>query len=249
MPKFKSVDGKVTMESLDASTEDGTIIKIKRSDRFSETFVFDKENNQTVISYQKEPYTPLNIYKALLKIGLSVLGEEYLNHYKYAFEYLKTSKYDNSYSGFATATLFRMPFNFQYEQPTVMLFKKLDSSKMLFSHVMYFSALNFIFQIVIPLNQADSWFHHNNASIEVLWCPPLFGNSVRVPIFSTALNLNSTERLYKQNDSFIIPSQPGSYEKSRFHNKETGEVSEEDFDGSKIVGIDIIKIFNENPKT
>jgi len=188
---------------------------------------------------------PLNVYKAILKMALSVLDEQDLNYYRFAFEYLITHKHDNNYSGFGIVTTYSMPLTFQYQQPTGMLFKKICSSDKLFTHVFLLFALNSIFQIVLPFNRRDTSFYQSTGSIDILWCPPFFGSDVKEiikHIITTSYNLNSTKQLYNQKESFIIPTQPGEYDKSRFLNKETGEIYEKAFDGSKIIGIELLRI-------
>lgn len=244
IPKFKSADKKLEAESIQEPDE-GTIVKVRRFDGLNKTFHFNKEKQQTEITYEKGPYTPLNIYKAILKMALSIVDEKYLVDYKFAFEYLRTNKHDNDYSGFGIVTSYLMPLTYQFQQPTGMLFRKTNSNAELFTHLFYFCALNFIYEIVIPFNRQDALLYQIPGGLDTLWCPPLFGhdNEERIlSVFSNSHNLNSTKRLYNQQETFVFPTKAGEYDKSRFLNKETGEFYEEDFDGSKIIGIDLLRI-------
>ena len=243
IPKFKSADKKLEAESI-IDPEEGTIVKVRRFDALNKTFHFNKEKQQTEITYEKGPYTPLNVYKAILKMALSIIDESYLEDYKFAFEYLRSKKYDNEISGFGIVSSYIMPLTFQFQKPTGMLFKKINSNGNLFTHLFYFSALNFIYQIVIPFNRQDASLYKFPGTLNTLWCPPLFGkdNDKRIfPMNINSLNFNSVERLYNQKEMFVFPT-TGQYDKSRFLNKETGEFYEEDFDGSKIIGINLIRI-------
>jgi len=243
VPKFKSSDNNLEAESISESNQE-TIIKIRRSDRQDETFIFDKVNERTVISYSKSPYTPLRVFKAVLKMALSILNEEDLFDYKIAFEYLTKKKYDNKISGFAFVWGHIMPLTFQYANPAVFLFKKKNSATKMFSHVFVLTALNFSFQITLPFNRRDGSFYSTPGGIDIPICPPFFGRATEDfirPLSSYRYDLNSTERVRKETEAFAFKTRPGEYDKSRFRDKETGEITEEEFDGTKIIGIDIIK--------
>ena len=243
LPKFKSADKNLQAESEIYPSAEARI-KITRFDGENETFLFDKVNQQTVIKYTKHPYIPLNVFKAVLKMALSILDEEDLFDYKIAFEYLTTKKYDNAISGFALLWAHMMPLSFQYASPAVFLYEKTNSASKLFTHTFVLTALNFNFQIALPFNRKDASFYEIPGGIEFYICPPLFGrpteDSIR-PLNSYRYNLNSTEKVSNESEAFVIPTQPGEYDKLRFPNKETGEITEEEFAGSKIIGIEIMR--------
>lgn len=137
-----------------------------------------------------------------------------------------------------------MPLTFQYANPAAFLFKKKNSTAKTFSHVFILSALNFNFQIALPFNQRDDTFYSTDRELDIPICPPFFGRPTEDfirPLSSYRYDLNSTERVHKETEAFAFKTRPGKYDKSRFRDKETGEITEEEFDGTKINGIDIIK--------
>ncbi|OQP52816.1 hypothetical protein A4H97_24260 [Niastella yeongjuensis] len=228
IPKFKSADKKLEAESTQDDNE-GNIIKIRRFDGLNTVFQFDEKKQETIITYEKNPFTPLNVYKSILKMALSIVDDRHLEDYKFAFEYLRTNNHDDKYSGFALINSYSMPLTFQYEQPAGMLFRKTNNNDNLFTHVFSFSALNQIFQIVLPFNRQDVPHYTVPGGVNVLWCPPLFDEDNEAAIRSIHCNLhnlNSTERLRHQKESFVLPGQ-ATYGES--------------FDGSKIIGIDLIR--------
>jgi hypothetical protein len=244
VPKFKSADNTLKIENIQKQDE-GNIVEIRRFDRFNQTFEFDKENNQTLVRYKKPPFTPLKVYKSLLKIALSCIAENYVDDYKFAFEYLRTNKYDKTHKGFETIASYRMPLTYSIEKPVVMIFKKRDSTDRLFTHVFAIFTLNFIYQLVIPFNKNDFHFYQNNASIETLWCPPLFGREYTHPLETiriSMLDLSSNEKMENTYETLVFPMIKNDNEKVLFKDKITGKVTKEDFDGNKIVGFDLMRI-------
>ena len=244
VPKFKSADNTLKIENIQKQDE-GNIVEIRRFDRFNQTFEFDKENSQTIVRYKKPPFTPLKVYKSLLKIALSCISKEHVNDYKSAFEYLRTNKYDETHKGFAIIYSYTMPITFSFEKPVVMIFKKKNSNARLFTHVFTIFTLNIIYQLVIPFNKNDFHFYKNNGSVLTLWCPPLLGRDYTYPVETirvSTLDLSSTEKLENTYENLVIPMTKKTYEKSRFKDKVNGEITEEDFDGNKIVGFDLLRI-------
>ncbi len=243
VPKFKSADR--TLDVVSTVADDITNqVKFRRYDSLDKTFEFDKENNLTIIHYKKATYTPLSVYKALLKMALSVMPPQHLANYRYALEYLITKKYDDNFSGFAILTRYMMPLTFQFPSPTMMLFKKKNGTDNLFTHVFVLYALNSIFQIVIPFNILDRpLFMPGSSGVDTFWCPPLFGNPDYyevAPISSLSFDLNSTVRVQGEIESLRIPAQEGDFDISKIFNKDTGEIIERKFDASKIIGIDLM---------
>ena len=239
--KFKSADKKVVAENIPQSP-DGSIVQFRRFDSLDGTFEFDKDTNTTSIHYTRTPYTPLNVYKALLKIALTVLPTEYTKEFKFTYEYLLKKPGTNSFMGFEIVTAYIMPLTFNIDIPVVMLFKKSDPSSTLFSFIFTIHTLNYIYQIILPFNSHDRHLYENRGSIDALWCPPLFGRSSNEGIESIdekSFHLDSEEKVSGEKESIHIPTNPIDFERSLILKKETGEVEERKFDGKKIVGIDI----------
>ena len=131
-----------------------------------------------------------------------------------------------------------------------MIFKKKNSAERLFTHVFAIFSLNIIYQLVIPFNKNDFHFYQNNASVLTLWCPPLFGQDYTYPvetIKTLTLDLSSTVKLENTYENLVFPMTKETFEKSRFEDKVTGEITEEDFDGDKIVGLDLLRIDDNTP--
>lgn len=247
VPKFKSADGTLIMEAF--SDEDGKKVSIERFDGLDKTFEFDKENHQTIVTYTLSPYTPIFVYKALLKMALSIIPTEDLKYYDFAFKYLISNKYDSIYKGFATVSAYSTPINHTLEKPVGLLFKKINSKEKRFTHIFSLYTLNVIYQIAIPFNSNDGWFFKNGENIETVWCPPLFGEEYPFPIetiITSSLDLNSTEKVKGKQGKFILPGRSEDFEMVKFVDKNTGSLYEEVFDGSKVVKIEVLKVESGN---
>jgi len=72
MLKFKSADKKMVAESLNLSIKTN-VVNFSRYNSLNNTFEFDEARNLCIIHYTKPTYVPLMVYKAVLKIALTIL--------------------------------------------------------------------------------------------------------------------------------------------------------------------------------
>lgn len=239
-PKFKP-NKHISMETVNDPI-DGEIVEIKRNDPTDNVFEFDKETNQTTIHFKLLPYTPLKIYKCLLKIALSILDERDMQNYKFALDVINTTKYDGDSKGFHYITKYSMPYSFQYASPTSLLFRKKNPEDALVTHIFVLNALNMIFHIPIPLHVQDIR-HYNSEGVTQKICPPIFGtDSIEglEPIQQFTGDFRSNIRVTDQMSKLVLPANKGDFEISKIIDKETGKIKEERiFDGRKIDGISL----------
>ncbi|MBK6484055.1 MAG: hypothetical protein IPG01_13220 [Chitinophagaceae bacterium] len=94
--KFNSSDKNLFVQSSPDS--DGHFISMKRvSD--SNAFEFDKENQLVKVNYTKGVYRPINVYKSLLKIALSIFDPHSVQDHYAAFTFLRDQR-DSMMTGF-----------------------------------------------------------------------------------------------------------------------------------------------------
>src|ERR1700744_3166978 len=131
------------------------------------------------------------------------------------WEYIRSNKKGDNFSGFAMLTRYTMPLTFQFSSPTVMFFKKRNPDSKLFTHVFLLYALNSIFQIFIPFNVRDRRLFASSGSIDALWCPPLLGRSNLDeigPISMLSFDLNSPAKVHGEIESLGIPALDQDFE-------------------------------------
>jgi hypothetical protein len=103
--------------------------------------------------------------------------------------------------------------------------------------------LNAIYEFIIPFNKYDLKFA-NSGGLIVPWVPPIFGMEYPFPIETiqySPIDLSSHETLKGEKESLAFSGPEGSYDIARIIDKDTGEIREEEFDGSKIIGIDFLR--------
>ena len=86
IPKFK--DGRV---SIDSRSNNLSISVISDKHSVSENFIIDKENKILKLDVKRN-YIPSEVWKAITKMALSVLPEEYLSDFQNSLEWLKSDR-------------------------------------------------------------------------------------------------------------------------------------------------------------
>jgi len=173
VPDFTSPRYKLTATHDVSGNPYGTVT-FTRKNELDDTFSIDKDTGTTTIKFQSNPYTPLKVYKAFLKMALSCLPEKYLNAYKLAFEYLMTDQMDRDCNAFNEISKYSLPQQYAIEDPVAILFKKRTSQNNVFTHVFQLFYGNLIFQFGIPLQIADAYYATLNNEMMIYTCPPLF---------------------------------------------------------------------------
>jgi hypothetical protein len=132
---------------------DDTII-ISREDIENGTIVTNKEKGLTTIKYQRNPFSPLMVYKSILKIALSIIKEDEINNdYQYALDFLMGR--DNVIFTGCLMSGYALPFTSEPLTPQAYLFKKKDPNAPIHTHVMALYFQHFILAIPVPLNKTD----------------------------------------------------------------------------------------------
>ncbi|WDF77126.1 hypothetical protein PQ469_24890 [Mucilaginibacter sp. KACC 22773] len=148
--------------------------EIKRKDTTVEDFVLNKEIGESTINYTKNSYTPLHVYKALLKIAMSIIPEEETANYKVVIEYLRKSRWEEQFTDFTRICYYQMPPEHRLMKPAVFLFKKRSPDIRLPTHsfALYFE--NLIYTFPLPFYIPDINVHlYNGQEMTIPLCPPI----------------------------------------------------------------------------
>jgi len=253
IPVYKSKFDEIVARFEKDSTE-GDHLSIKRSEVDKDNFEFDKEKNQMYITYTKNPYIPLKVFKALMRIALAIMPQHELKNYKFALEFLRTSKHDDKFMGFGIVHTYTLPLlTFRFEKPSAFLFRKKNPKDPLFSHLFVICFMNYEFQLFIPFHESDIE-HCIRGAIETPWMPPILGRQDPTEIGEIVVasrDFNSLDKEIDDVDKLIIPNLFKDYETMPFIDKETGEIYEKKFEPEKVIGMNLkfIEVKEDNNKS
>jgi hypothetical protein len=181
-----------------------------------------REGEKTTISYTKNPYVPANVYKALLKSALSLLGKsEIIQNYPLAIEYLagkKVLQQGASISGYRLSFLINLPLNIYH-------FKKRIPNEKVPTDVMIFNFQNHIIALPVLLHNKDMATNYD--LYNVVMPPPYFfdqATMAKAMPMSFMTDLYSTEKVTDDEESLSLVLDPESLKNSVSYNPETQKI-------------------------
>jgi hypothetical protein len=147
----------------------------------------DDANKKITIHTVRHSYNPLKVYKAFLKMGISILPQHYIDDYEIAIAILNSKKKNEELNN----PFFKMDMYFHpgpaFPSPLAILFEKRDKKQAFPMHIFCLMFHNYTYQLVLPLNNQDKWMYDGKITVTVPNMPPfidkhfaeVFGKPIR----------------------------------------------------------------------
>jgi len=236
VPEFNSPGYKFLAKRTDFfGVKEG--LKISISNSAKDIFHIDRKAGNAEIRYPKQSYTPLKVYKALLKIALSIIPECYVADYKYAFDGLFDD--NERFSSVAKILHYQLSYNHKVKQPVCFLFKKLEPESRITNHVFAFYFQNQVFEFPIPFCRSDIGNGlYNGIPCSIPLCPPfLFSEpDLNTDYFRIVRDFSSNKKL-REEDSIFFSFEPNEIKNLKAYNITTGEETDTVFNPDEITEI------------
>jgi hypothetical protein len=147
----------------------------------SNDYKINKEDKTFDIIFRKPPFVPLKIYKALLKIGLSILPTHFDKHNSKSFEWLTNRRANLAFLNYAFMTSLTRSY---FSKPYADLYraKKLFAGKLEFpeySLVLCFA--NQVIQIFLPFSDELEEVHSAKRTLDVNLFPAFAYEKFEIP--------------------------------------------------------------------
>lgn len=232
MRYFQSPDKNGNLKRLiyKSEDEDSIVYTSKRGVEISDLKrnIFDVIEDGRIYKskIKKKPYIPLNIYKSLVKIIVSILSEEALTHFKGITKFLISdvldeNKYAKLYSTvpkvFFNDLFVKFPIAHTYRKRKEVKKYEIENNILMpdKTFIIFFS--NYLFQIYLPFDITDNLEGNNNCKIMLQLFPPLIPsykeNKTLIPSsYSHSINnFASKIKIKDDKDEFYIIAKSGSY--------------------------------------
>lgn len=189
VPTFKSPNDLITARLTDFFNTKATKISMRDAD--SGAIRFDEETGKTEITYTKEPYMPIRVYKSLLKIALSMIASEEIEQYRPAFKYLLKDTLDPWFDEFAKVMCHLLPIEHRFIKPVGFLYKKRDPLNKLPMHTFAFYYETYIIALPLPFNQLD-WNNglYKDFHMNFIYPPAIVFHQPRLESGHSSRNIN-----------------------------------------------------------
>lgn len=212
LKSFKSADGRLRVDE-DFLRAGLPCIRIQKTDPDDDSLTISRESGTTSISYTKGSYTPLKVYKALLKMALCCLPEADMPQYANAIQYLLSDQYDQNLTGAQKIIIHRKPYTFGHRSPLALFFKKNDAATKIPTHVFVLLFANVAYQLHLPLHYSDIQLFYNTPEgiKDVPVCPAFFADVPSANNTETSVvfkDLSATDLVRSEMERVLMQSSP-----------------------------------------
>lgn len=233
VPSYTSLKGVVSASNELVNNKDSILINRRNPENNFIEYV--KEESRVILRVPKNSFRPLRVYKALMKIALSVLPEPLAyEYYQLATKFL-LERNISVLSGLIV-TVHQLPLFVNYP-PHALLFEKKEKSECIHTHVVNFYVNNFQFSLPLLLNKLDiQLLKAEKISMPV--CPPyIYFNpkDAYLGIRSATQDFSSDEKIKGLVDEIYFQFDPEELKQSYSLDVKTGNITRCDFDPSAIM--------------
>lgn len=139
------------------ATADSSLVARSVKSEKEETFIYDEEKKRIFIDVNQPGYIPLDVYKALVKIGICLLDEKQLLKYKRAIDWLQEpNKIDHEFD-FLFTVFRKIGGDKRFLEPIALLYEKHNSLQLNnFPHhvlIIFYGIIQY--QIFLPYHGDD----------------------------------------------------------------------------------------------
>lgn len=170
--KFKSPDKTFIVQKDYEAKDEIAKLRIESHEEENNHFTLDAESKKITFHTVRASYNPHSVYKAFLKMGLSVIPDELVDDYKIAFAMLRSKKKnEESDNPLYKLNLYIHPGP-AFPSPMVILFEKKDKTALMPMHIVCIMFHNYTYQLTLPLNNKDKWMFDGKQIVTVPNMPP-----------------------------------------------------------------------------
>lgn len=236
IPTFKSPG-----ESLVARMEtlQGGKKALGISDNNKGAITINTKTGETTIAYLKNSYTPINVFKSLIKIALTVLPENEFRFYREINHFISDEENHEYYAQFAQILSYTTTE--RREHPSCYIFQRKRTINDVPKHVFMLYFENFIYQVFIPRYAFDEPLYRLG-KFTSYYCPPILlaANDSYKTCGSEIIDLTGTTIVRKEKGILSYKLDPKLFANAKIIDPISKEKT--NFDPNGIVKINIFKI-------
>lgn len=213
--KFKSPDKTFIVNKDEES--DVPKLRIESHEEENDHFTLDHENKKVTFHTKRHSYNPHKVWKSFLKMGLSILPDQYVDDYELAFAILKSKKKNNEKDN----PIYKMNMYVHpgpaFPSPLVILFERKNKADLAPMHIACIMFQNYTYQMVLPFSKQDKELYNGKTVITIPVMPPFIDKHFAAKFGMPKghfLNFNLDE--LKKNEKHDITYTFDSYTDTRF---------------------------------
>lgn len=150
IPEFYDYEGKLRIKN-NAKNE----LKIN-VDHLPHDDIIEGKDFETVFQANRQPFKEINVYKSIVKIGLTIIKSKDVSNFERTIAFLK----ENLDGQLLRKDLFKMLYSFipgpvQMREPEITIYQRIDDNEGIPEKIMILRCANLIFYVVLPMNKND----------------------------------------------------------------------------------------------
>jgi len=168
--KFKSPDKTFIIEKDDES--EIPKLRFESHELENDHFTLDAENKKITFHTIRHSYNPHKVWKSFLKMGLSILPEDYVDDYELAFAILRAKRKNEEKDN----PLYKMNMYLHpgpsFPSPMAILFERKNYENLIPMHIACIMFHNYTYQLVLPFSKQDKHLYNGKTLITIPNMPP-----------------------------------------------------------------------------
>ncbi|MDR6785292.1 hypothetical protein ABIE26_003991 [Pedobacter africanus] len=219
IPTFKSPQDSIIARMAETNGDkNGITISNLNHNRFQ----VDIETGINTITYTKNSYIPVNVYKSILKIALTLIPASQIYSYNMMFDFISNDTNDIAYVQFAK--VFSYTTNHRIDNPLCCLFQKKDRNLPRPTHLFKLYFENFVYEIFIPYYTNDLALY-DTGELSITYCPPFLPDGISTSATCDAdfIDFTSTQKKIGEVGKIIYKVNPEYYKNNYMTDPKTGE--------------------------
>lgn len=166
--KFKSPDKTLIVEKDKEARDPKLKLESHGSDNTHHTLNLPEK--KITFHSIRHSYNPNMVWKAFLKMGLSILPDQYIDDYEIAFKLLRSNiKNEETDNPLYKVNMYFHPGP-PFPSPMAILFERKDASKPMPMHIACIMFQNYTYQLVLPFSKNDEMLYRNKITVPIM--PP-----------------------------------------------------------------------------
>ncbi len=209
IPSFQSYDKQIEAKKIkfyDATNA----IRVESLENKVGVFLPDNSNFGFSATFSTQPYVPIEVYKAFLKMALGLIPENEITINKLGFDFLLKKEVAKKFIGFSLLSLHTIDFNKNFNVNGIVLFKRrsnIQSLAPLYTMILFYG--QHMYQIFIPF-QNDYLSQISGKTLSCPLIPPILPDDSieQLVLNSNSEQLDSHKKITRQQTLFISGKDP-----------------------------------------
>lgn len=233
IPTFKAADKSIEARGSEIFGHEAVEISAKMPGLISSL----SETGQIEMQFKNNSYVPINVYKSLLKIALTIMPESEFRNYGLVKDFLLSDLNPKHFAPHATS-VYRSQIGGEVAMPYGILCKKKNATSDLPTHIFQLYFQDSCLQLHLPYHKTDKQLVELEKLV-IPMCPPFVFTTTPLPGKANyvTLDLSSSEKKLGEVNKMYLNFETDKIQETISVDKDKGLIGNNNFDPNDIVSV------------